>query len=303
MMASLFGKRSEARGREAFDSPAGGCEAHAAHPRAMTEIAHGRQRVAHRVEELKALTEEEILACGQVLAGIVDNVRGLIAETDRTVTQSMARSDEVTARFIGEMQQDISAQEEAVERVLALADGMQDAIEAINGLSHYSNVLSINARIEAARIGERGAGFAVIADHTRELSKTIREAAARVSAAIVSVRQGLPPVSERAAAMQGRTRTFIGVVGEQMRSASLLAATGSAGSRGLDEVMKLSNEALSHLQFQDPLAQALSGIDRDLGVVESRVARVLDGEVELEAIADERAPAAGRPAPGEITLF
>jgi hypothetical protein len=67
--------------------------------------------------------------------------------------------------------------------------------------------------------------------------------------------------------------------------------------------MKLSNEALSHLQFQDPLAQALSGIDRDLGVVESRVARVLDGEVELEAIADERAPAAGRPAPGEITLF
>jgi methyl-accepting chemotaxis protein len=215
----------------------------------------------------------------------------------------MARSDEVTSRFIGEMQQDIGAQEAAVQQVLALAEGMQDAIDAIDGLSHYSNVLSINARIEAARIGERGAGFAVIADHTRELSRTIREAAARVSEAIVAVRQGLPPVSERASTMQSRTRAFIGVVGEQMKSASLQAATGSAGNRRLEAVIKLSNEALSHLQFHDPLTQSLVAIDRDIGLVEDRVGRVLDGEVALEEVAADPAPASGQPPPGKITLF
>jgi len=238
-----------------------------------------------------------------VLAGIVDNVRELIAETDRTVAQSMAQSDAVTSRFIGEMQQDISAQAQAVQEVLALADGMQEAIEAINGLSHYSNVLSVNARIEAARIGERGAGFAVIADHTRELSKTIREAAGRVGAAIVAVRQGLPPVSERASAMHERTRTFIDVVGEQMRSASLQAATGSAGIRRLDGVVRLSNEALSHLQFQDQLSHALAAINGDLGVVEDRVCRVLGGEDALEPIAADAVPSADHPQPGKVNLF
>jgi len=300
MTHSLFRQK---RAEPAPMAPAPGCDANATHPRAMAEIARGRERVARRVEELESLAEEEILACGKVLAGIVENVRDLITETERTVAESVAQSEAVTSRFIGEMQQDIGAQESAVQHVLALADGIQDAIEAINGLSHYSNVLSINARIEAARIGERGAGFAVIADHTRQLSKTISEAAGRVSASIAAVRQGLPPVGERAAAMQARTRSFIDVVGEQMKSASLQAAMGSAGNRKLDAVISLSNEALSHLQFHDPLAQALTGINRDLGVVESRVGRVLGGETALEAIAEEPGRGSDQPEPGKITLF
>jgi methyl-accepting chemotaxis protein len=312
MIDALFRRRDKLRGPHAAlegalafgaaAEPAGG-EAPAAHSLAVAEIGAGRERVAHRVEALKALTEHEILACGRVLSSIVDNVRGLIEETGRAVGASMARSDAATSGFIGAMQADVRAQEDAVSQVLALADGMQDAIEAINGLSHYSNILSINARIEAARIGERGAGFAVIADHTRELSKTIREAADRVSAAIGAVRAGLPPVSERAAAIQERTRAFIEVVGEEMKSASLLATTGSAGSRGLEDVMRLSNQALSHLQFQDPLAQQLSCIDQDIGIVEGRVRRVLDGELDLEPVAQEAPPAFDRPAPGKITLF
>jgi methyl-accepting chemotaxis protein len=300
MMASLFRSRAKpAAPGESLVAAAPG----ATHPRAMAEIARGRQRIAARVGSLETLAEEEILACGKVLAQIVDNVRELIVETDGTVARAMARSDEVTARFIGEMQQDVGAQEQAVQQVLELAVSMQDAIEAINGLSQYSNVLSINARVEAARLGEQGAGFAVIADHTRQLSRTISEAAARVSHAITAVRAGLPPVSERASAMQARTREFIGVVGEQMKSASLQAATGSAGNRRLEEVVKLTNQALSHLQFHDPLAQSLAAINRDLGRVEDRVGRVLGGETVLEEAATDPAPSSGQPPPGKITLF
>lgn len=273
------------------------------HPRALAEIGAGRERVHARVEALQSLTEREVLACGRVLSSIVDNVRTAIEHTERNVAASLADSDATTARFIGEMQGDIQAQETAVGQMLALADGMKEAIEAINGLSHYSNILSMNARIEAARIGHHGAGFAVIADHTRELSKTIREAAERVSKAIEAVRAGLPPVSERATAMQERTRSFIGVVSEQMKSASHRTATGGAGERGLEEVMRLSNEALSHLQFHDPLAQGLANIEGDLGAVESRVRRVLGGETELEALPHENAVQANAPAPGKITLF
>ena len=301
MSISLFRRRAalEAAHARAVDAEA---EADALHRRALAEVAAGRRRLSSRIGALQSLSEQEVLACGRVLAEIVDNVRNLIVETERSVAASLAESDASTQRFIGAMQEDIRAQEAAVGHVLELADGMQEAIEAINALSHYSNMLSINARVEAARLGQQGAGFAVIADHTRELSGTIRAAADRVSTAIGAVRAGLPPVSARAASMQERTRAFIELVGDQMRSASRKAADGSAGNRGLEEVVRLSNEALSHLQFQDSLTQGLAAIDSEAGAIESRVQRVLDGETSLEALPEQPA-AAGTPAPGKITLF
>ena len=271
----------------------------------MAEIAQGSQRVAGRVEELKALSERETLACGNVLSSIVDNVRELISETDQTVAAAKARSDAATSRFIEGMQEDAAIQDAAVTQVLRLADGVEEAIRAINGLTQYSNLLAINARIEAARIGEQGRGFAVIAQHMRDLSVTIRESADQVSAAIGAVRQGLAPVGARATSMHERTRAFVDEVAAQVESASLQADSSSAqhavhGSR-LDVVIELSNQALSHLQFQDPLAHSLSSINGELAQVEGRVRRVLQGE-DLEAVANDPS-AGGQPAPGKITLF
>ncbi len=268
----------------------------------MAEIAQGKERVAGRVQKLKSLSENETLACGNVLSSIVDNVRDLIAQTDRSVAQAKARSDETTAGFVKEMQGDAGVQEAAVKEVLRLADGVEEAIRSINGLTQYSNLLAINARIEAARIGEQGKGFAVIAQHMRDLSVTIRESADKVSSAIGAVRQGLPPVGARATSMHERARSFVGVLAEQAKSASLQTDSNSAHSSRLDAVIELSNQALSHLQFQDPLVQNLSSIDRDLALVESRVRRVLQGETDLEAVANDQS-AGGRPAPGKITLF
>jgi len=267
----------------------------------MAEIAQGSQRVAGRVEELKALSERETLACGNVLSSIVDNVRELITETDRTVAAAKARSDAATARFIEGMQQDAATQQAAVKEVLGLADGVEEAIRSINGLTQYSNLLAINARIEAARLGEQGRGFAVIAQHMRDLSQTIRESADKVSAAIGAVRQGLPPVGARASSMHERTRGFVQEVGAQAKPGSAAADSGSAHSARLDAVIELSNQALSHLQFQDPLVQDLSSIERDVALVENRVRRVLQGE-NLEAISTDQSPG-GQPAPGKITLF
>jgi methyl-accepting chemotaxis protein len=271
--------------------------------RVIAEIAEGRQRVAGRVDELKSLSERETLACGNVLSSIVDNVRGLISETDKTVAEAKARSDAATSRFIEGMQQDAGSQAAAVAEVLRLADGVEEAIRSINGLTQYSNLLAINARIEAARIGEQGRGFAVIAQHMRELSVTIRESADKVSAAIGAVREGLPPVGARATSMQERTRSFVDELAAQVKSASLQTehSADRAAHGRLDAVIELSNQALSHLQFQDPLVQNLSSIDRDIAQLEGRVRRVLRGE-DVEALGND--PSSGaQPAPGKITLF
>ncbi len=270
--------------------------------RVREEIDRGRRQVEARVEAMRKLTEREILACGRVLSAIVETARTIIADNDGALAAALARSDESTTRFIGEMQRDIQAQEDAVTQVLGLADAMQEAVSSIDSLSQYSDLLSINARIEAARLGDAGAGFAVIAEQTRQLSGTIRGAAERVGTAIGAVREGLPPVRERAGAMRERAREFIETVVQEMKHGSGEAAS-AAGAHRLETVMRLSNEALSHLQFQDPLVQELTAINRDFALLAERAARLLAGE----SLPQPQAPAArvrqAVPESGKVTLF
>lgn len=286
------------RPREAASAMPATSPVHPASASVRDEIDRGHRQVGSRVEALRRLTEREILACGQVLSSIVETARTIIGDTDRALAAAITRSDETTARFIGDMQRDIEAQEAAVGEVLSLADGMQEAMSAIDSLSEYSDLLSINARIEAARIGEAGAGFAVIAEQTRQLSASIRAAAARAGTSIGAVRAGLPPVRARATAMQERARAFIDVVAREMKGTS-----GADGGHRLETVMRLSNEALSHLQFQDPLVQELDAIDRDFTVLARRVARVLAGETALEPVAPVHRAAQLGPQSGKVTLF
>lgn len=268
------------------------------HARLLAEVERAREQVARRIDGVNALTETEVLACGRVLSTIVDEVRDIIADANASLEAALARSDESTARFIEEMQADIAAQAGAVREVLKLADGMEKSIEAIAHHSRYSNLIAINSRIEAARIGALGAGFSVIAEHIRDLSKGILESTERVGKSIEEMRGGLPRVSQRADSMQQRARSFIALMGEQVKT------SGAKAGERLEAVMKLSNEALSHLQFQDPAACEIAAINRDLERLAGRLNRLVAGESQLEPVeVEEAAHAADRPSPGMITLF
>ncbi len=137
----------------------------------------------------------------------------------------------------------------------------------------------------------------------RQLSGTIRGAAVRVGTAIGAVRAGMPPVRERATAMQERARAFIEVVAQEMKGGLREGAEDSAGGHRLEAVMRLSNEALSHLQFQDPLVQELNAINSDFAVLAERVARVLAGEAVLEPAAPAWRVDHATPRSGKVTLF
>ena len=74
-----------------------------AHPMAMGEFADGKQRITALLDELKELTEREVLACGNTLSKLVDTARELIAESERDAVAMVARSEEVTSEFVGAM--------------------------------------------------------------------------------------------------------------------------------------------------------------------------------------------------------
>ena len=271
-------------------------------PDILTVIGESTKRVTGLIHEAQALSEREILACGNVLSSIVDNAKQLAEESDHAMASTMARSEEMAARFIQGMREDILAQESAVQKVLDHAGRIEEAIAAINDLTMSSRLLAINARIEAARLGAHGRGFTVIADNLNGLSNVIRQASDKVGSAIDAVRQGLPPVKARAASMNERTKSFVEEVSTQVKSASLQSEPGQSSGK-LAKLMELSNEALSHLQFQDPMAQKLQSIVGDLDASAERIRRTLSGEDGSEAKFVDQAVDFDQPVSGEIMLF
>ena len=271
--------------------------------RVLAELSESNARISTRIRDIQSLSEREILACGNVLWAIVDKGRDLADESERAAASSMARTEEITGRFARGMRADLLAQETAVQHVLKLASGIEAAIHAINDLMLSSKVLAVNARIEAARVGEQGKGFARIADSLSELSGVIRGASDTVSSSIGAVRQGLPQMSASAASMHERTNLFIDEVGKQVESASLRAGNGESNG-SLGKLMELSNQALSHLQFQDRMSQNLFAINGDLDLVKERVRQTLNGEEDNPEKAETGEIADGsEPLPGEIMLF
>ncbi|MFZ2650186.1 MAG: methyl-accepting chemotaxis protein [Burkholderiaceae bacterium] len=269
------------------------------HQDAVAEIAQGRKRVEAILADIQALSEREIHALGDVLRSILENVRNIVAEADQAAIDSIKRSEATASGFVRDMQEDIQAQEGAVQQVLQLTRGIEKSIEAIGKLTQFSNLLAINARIEAARHGQQGQAFAVIASNMRELSGSIQDVARGVTTNVEALRAGIPALMTRAKSIGARTGSFIEVVAEQVKSAS--QQVDASGTGRLDTVLNLSNEALSHLQFEDRLNQTLDLVKRDLGVLEERASRVLDGETDLPEV--EPLLGEGAPASGAVLMF
>ncbi|MGH8237695.1 MAG: methyl-accepting chemotaxis protein [Steroidobacteraceae bacterium] len=270
-------------------------------PLVKDEIGRGKQRIAKRVADMQQLTEQEILACGNALSAIFENVRVLMADAESAMTASIDRYEEATARFGSGMREDGRAQEGAVTQVLQLAKGIEGAIGAIDTLTRTSRMLAINTRIEAARIGEQGQAFAVISERMRELGDSISSASNQVKSAMVAMREGIAPVIERAASINARTASFIAELAAHVDTSRTRDAKLRDGR--LKHVVDLSQRALCHLQFQDRLQQQLMSINRAVDALDERTGRVLDGEVDLEEFNDVRMPGDGQPGSGAVLLF
>ncbi|WP_447968325.1 methyl-accepting chemotaxis protein [Nitrospira sp. M1] len=138
-------------------------------------------QVATAVDEMSA-TACEMARNAQVLAG-----------TAQEVNHSAVKGGEIVANSINGMETVTTTMQASADQINALGKRSQEIgeiIRVIEDIADQTNLLALNAAIEAARAGEQGRGFAVVADEVRKLAERTGKATKEIAGVIETVQVG-----------------------------------------------------------------------------------------------------------------
>lgn len=231
----------------------------------VDQVSRGSQTQAQRIEKSKHVVEELAKSMNDLSTNAKESVEisnqvGLLSEKG---TESAKEAGE-------RMNKIIRVTNESAQKVKALADKTNEitaVLEVIKQIADQTNLLALNAAIEAARAGEAGRGFAVVADEVRRLA----ESSARSSDEIDSK---LKQIQEHAQQVVGEIETSANEVNQ--------------GKMVIDSSLKTLHDIATNIRYVSDTVRNLSESTYQQMI---KVKTVSEDVVEIAAVSEENAAA------------
>jgi methyl-accepting chemotaxis protein len=159
---------------------------------ASTEIAASSEEMARGMEQQAEQVTQISSAVQEMSASVVEVGAKSATARDRSEAsgQSATQGGQVVAETIAGMQainEAVSASSQSVTELGKRGEQIGEIIKVINDIADQTNLLALNAAIEAARAGEHGRGFAVVADEVRKLAERTQKATEEVGESIRAI--------------------------------------------------------------------------------------------------------------------
>jgi len=156
---------------------------------AITEIAAGAQEQSKNAEDMSRIVEQMVVSVERVAR---DALR--MAHSSQEATNTAKNGNEVVDRTVEGMGRIHQAVLESATRLKELGRfslQIGEITQVITDIADQTNLLALNAAIEAARAGEHGKGFAVVADEVRKLAERAGKSAKEIASLIRSIQEGI----------------------------------------------------------------------------------------------------------------
>ncbi|MDK2894917.1 MAG: methyl-accepting chemotaxis protein [Moorella sp. (in: firmicutes)] len=250
---------------------------------ASEEIASSSGEVAKAIQQVASGASEQAGHLQEIL-GLVENINSNLEKVYTELGYVKANTEE-TSRLagVGKKELDIliasikdvrEAFKVVVEKLTDLSSSVNqvgEILEVINGIADQTNLLALNAAIEAARAGEAGRGFAVVADEVRKLAEQSRASSDKIRALLDTIAAGTnevvntsEEVRRQVVAQLENVEKTVKSFDDILHSVAAIAPTIDETYRQVDNTVKAKDVMLERVQSISAVSEETSASAQEI---------------------------------------
>ncbi|MCA0768560.1 methyl-accepting chemotaxis protein [Vibrio vulnificus] len=232
--------------------------------------------------EMAATAMEEMTAALSNVAQSTNMAEQYAGSAEKEASTSKSVFDKTTREF-SELEGEFTNTSQIIQQLAEESNNVGNVLDVIKAIAEQTNLLALNAAIEAARAGEQGRGFAVVADEVRSLAQRTQDSTGEIESIIMTLqekaKQSTSTIQSSADKMQS-TRSNMGVANEALGtiqgSAVEIHKLNTSIAAATEEQLAVSDEISSNLANIKNLSSEMNEAINQLGPIVVDLQRNVD---------------------------